>query len=122
MRTETNVIPEPKDLDKLLGSTKYIDPDPEVGQAFWVGCPDLKIQRGLDLLSKRNGRNLQQSDIMYCCGACVWLEPPYHGTCRIPVCRKPPTEFGEKQSDQTVYWVLLRYFSRRDDHNFYNLF
>lgn len=105
MRDDTRVMPEPKMLDSLLASTKYIDPDPEVGQAFWCAGPSLKIQRGISLQSLKNGADLKQSEIVYCCGACIWLEPPYHGTCRMPVTKKPPTEYGERQSDQTVYWV-----------------
>ncbi|CAD7949099.1 unnamed protein product [Amoebophrya sp. A25] len=105
LRDATQVVPEPKLLDDLLSKTKYCDPDPEVGQAFWVGCPKMPIQRNINLFSLKNGADLEQSDIVYCCGACVWLEPPYHGTCRMPVTKKPPTDYGEKQTDQDVFWV-----------------
>ncbi|CAD7958830.1 unnamed protein product [Amoebophrya sp. A25] len=88
-----------KKLDEILADVK-VDADPPVGSKFWVAAPSLEVKVGLPLRSKRGRSDLKQNDRVYCAGAAVWLDPPDHGTCRMPITMMPPNH-----GKQPVFWV-----------------
>ncbi|CAD7943814.1 unnamed protein product [Amoebophrya sp. A25] len=116
-----NFVRSTKDLDSVLKDVE-VDTDPPVGSSFWVVAPSLKCQRDLSTLSRLTGSDLIQNQVVYCAGACVWLDPPLQGTCRMPIWKKPVAGMPPKQrAKETVHWVTYYNAEEKDKMKKYQL-